>query len=262
MRCVLARRVLPVVLVAASLTVVTAGAGADSATTTSLAGGGVSTTTSTTTSTVRSTTTTTMAVARGPVLRLGSRGEAVRVVQSRLAALHYWIGGVTGVFSDATQQAVYAIQKVAGLRPDGVVGASTRAALVRGVKPRPRAAASRTVQVSLARDLVMIARDGALVATLNTSTGGGYSYSVGGSSGVAITPRGHFLVYRQVNGLDTGPLGAMWRPKYFSGGFAIHGSWSVPPTPVSHGCVRLSLEAMDWIWATNQLPIGAKVWIY
>jgi N-acetylmuramoyl-L-alanine amidase len=57
-------------------------------------------------------------------------------------------------------------------------------------------------------------------------------------------------------------LGELWRPKYFSSGFAIHGDAYVPPVPVSHGCVRVSDEAIDWIWADGLMPLGTEVWVY
>jgi lipoprotein-anchoring transpeptidase ErfK/SrfK len=37
---------------------------------------------------------------------------------------------------------------------------------------------------------------------------------------------------------------------------------ALPEWPVSHGCVRVSNEAIDWIWAQNLAPIGMKVWLY
>ena len=97
---------------------------------------------------------------------------------------------------------------------------------------------------------------------LNTSTGGGYTYTQDGVTSVAITPVGHFQIYRQVNGLVVDSLGQLWRPKFFDAGFAIHGDTSVPPYPVSHGCVRVSNAAIDWIWANNIAPIGTSVWVY
>ena len=108
----------------------------------------------------------------------------------------------------------------------------------------------------------MIVKGGRLLAALNTSTGGGYTYYDQGVSAVAQTPRGVFHIVREVDGLVVDSLGALWRPKYFDGGFAIHGDSFVPPYPVSHGCVRVSDEAIDWIWARGLLPIGTKVWIY
>jgi lipoprotein-anchoring transpeptidase ErfK/SrfK len=67
---------------------------------------------------------------------------------------------------------------------------------------------------------------------------------------------------RQIDGVRHGPLGDLWRPKYFNGGIAIHGSPSIPPYPASHGCARLSNAAMNWIWATNKIPLKTKVWVY
>ena len=108
----------------------------------------------------------------------------------------------------------------------------------------------------------MFVTNGKLDAVLNTSTGGGYSYWSDGRHSVAVTPTGLFRISRQVDGLVTDSLGQLWRPKYFDGGFAIHGDSSVPPTPASHGCVRVSNEAIDWIWDQNLAPIGTPVWIY
>ena len=208
-----------------------------------------------------STTSTTMPRNR-PLLRLGSQGPAVRDLQRRLSELGYWLGPVDGLFGNLTQQAVYALQKASSLARDGVVGVQTFAALARSVRPHPRSTSGNAVEIDLRRNLLMIIRGGQLATTLNTSTGGGYAFTSRGATSIANTPRGVFAIFRQVDGMDISPLGELWRPKYFTGGFAIHGSASVPPYPVSHGCVRLSNAAMDWIWATNRMPIGTKVWVY
>jgi len=57
-------------------------------------------------------------------------------------------------------------------------------------------------------------------------------------------------------------LGDMWRPKFFTGGIALHGSASVPAFPASHGCVRVSNGAMNWIWDTWGAPSGTPVVVY
>jgi lipoprotein-anchoring transpeptidase ErfK/SrfK len=54
----------------------------------------------------------------------------------------------------------------------------------------------------------------------------------------------------------------MYRPKYFTGGIAVHGSPSIPPVPASHGCVRVSNSAIDWLWDSWGLPIGTTVMVY
>jgi lipoprotein-anchoring transpeptidase ErfK/SrfK len=196
------------------------------------------------------------------ILSLGDRGEAVLALQQRLASLGYWLGTPDGVFGDSTEQAVYALQKAAGITVDGAVGPETRAAVAEGVVPRPRSTSGYVIEVDLESDLVMFVTDGTLDAVLNTSTGGGYLYTDDGVSAVARTPVGHFQIFRQVDGTVVDSLGTLWRPKFFDGGFAIHGDSYVPPVPVSHGCVRVSDEAIDWIWAQNLAPIGTTVWVY
>lgn len=248
---------------------------ADPTTTTTSSTSTTTTTTTvpvTTTSTVPSTTTTTIVRKKkppelpvfhaGPALQEGDQGSAVATLQTRLDALHYWVGNVTGYFGDSTVEAIYALQKVANIPVDGVDGPTTQRALWRGVEPTPRPATGDLVEVNLTKDLLMIMVNGKLRTTLNTSTGGGYTYQDQGTTSVAITPTGVFHVYREVDGLVTDTLGQLWMPKYFYSGFAIHGDSFVPGTPVSHGCVRISNEAIDWIWASGQLPIGEEVWVY
>jgi peptidoglycan hydrolase-like protein with peptidoglycan-binding domain len=192
----------------------------------------------------------------------GSTGPAVLALQQRLSQLGYWLGTPDGNFGDATEQAVYAIQKAAGLPSTGVVGPETDAALAAGALPRPRSTSGYVVEVDLESDLIMFVTNGAIDYVLNTSTGGGYLYTQDGVTSVAVTPTGRFQIYRQVDGLVVDSLGALWRPKFFTQGYAIHGDSYVPPYPVSHGCARVSNEAIDWIWANNLLPIGTAVWVY
>ena len=42
----------------------------------------------------------------------------------------------------------------------------------------------------------------------------------------------------------------------------MHGMTSVPGYPASHGCVRLSLPAMDFLWDTGLIPVGTPVWVH
>jgi peptidoglycan hydrolase-like protein with peptidoglycan-binding domain len=227
----------------------------------------MSTTPSSTTTTAPSSTTTTTVAKKPPqpkptYLSLGSSGQAVLALQERLSSLGYWLGPDDGVFGDSTQQAVYALQKAAGISRDGIVGPITDAALDRDVVPQPQSAPGYLIEVDLQDDLLMFVDNGKLEYVLNTSTGGGYTYTDDGETAIADTPVGTFQIYRQVNGMVVDSLGELWRPKFFSGGFAIHGDSYVPPYPVSHGCVRVSDEAIDWIWAENLAPIGTEVWVY
>src|SRR5207248_2579178 len=77
------------------------------------------------------------------------------------------------------------------------------------------------------------------------------------------TPEGVFTVYsEQPNGWWKGELGELYRPKFFKGGSAIHGAPKVPNFPASHGCVRVTPEAMDFIWSQNFMPKGGTVWVH
>lgn len=198
----------------------------------------------------------------GVGLQLGDTGPAVKVLQMYLSSLGYWLGMPDGTFGDSTQQALWALQKAAGISADGVVGPKTAAALVAGVVPKPRSTSGYVVEVDLQDGLLMVVNGGKLLHTLNISTGGGYTYVDQGITSVAITPSGVFHIYNVIDGLDVDSLGALWRPRFFDGGFAIHGDSYVPPSPVSHGCVRVSDEAINWIWADDIMPIGTEVWVY
>ena len=43
---------------------------------------------------------------------------------------------------------------------------------------------------------------------------------------------------------------------------ALHGYESVPPYPASHGCVRVTNAAIDFVWNNNLAPIGMAVFVY
>ncbi|MFG1949250.1 L,D-transpeptidase family protein [Nonomuraea sp. NPDC048826] len=196
---------------------------------------------------------------RRPILRQGSKGAAVLDVQRRLSALGYWMGAADGMFGPLTTQAVYALQKSAGLARDGVVGPATWAALTARVRPAAGTRSGKVVEVDLRRQVLLLVRDGRVQRVFNTSTGSGRTYSVGGVIKRAVTPSGTFRVRRQVNGWDKGPLGSLYRPRYFNGGIAVHGYGSVPPYAASHGCVRVSVSAMDWLWSQSWLKVGDVV---
>lgn len=195
-------------------------------------------------------------------LRIGDRGEDVTALQDRLIDLGYWTGGADGTFGSATQQAVFALQKAAGLDRDGVAGPDTGKALARGVRPAARSRTGHVIEIDLRRQILMIVNGGRVDAILNTSTGSNQHYEYEGETYLAVTPRGRFTASRQIDGWRHGPLGPLWRPKYFNGGIAVHGAFSVPPYPASHGCARVSIAAMNWIWSTGRLPLRTRVWVY
>jgi hypothetical protein len=197
------------------------------------------------------------------MLRRGASGPAVLAVQRRLTDLGYWLGTPDGTYGDLTAQAVTALQKVAGLGRDGVLGPRTRAALDQGVRPSAHSGSGHVVEVDLRHQVLLVVDGGRVSRILNTSTGSNAWYTrPDGSRGHAVTPPGKFRVFRSVNGWDTSPLGHLYRPRYFNGGIAVHGYPSVPAFPASHGCVRVSLAAMDMIWSQSLLADQAAVWVY
>ncbi|WP_253835499.1 L,D-transpeptidase family protein [Promicromonospora thailandica] len=197
-------------------------------------------------------------------LQLGSSGERVGDLQQRLQDLGYFVTSVDGEFGSETQQAVFALQKAGGLYRDGVVGDVTLDAADRGVVPRAQTSSGKVLEIDIDRQLVLAVEDGRVVRVINASSGNGETYEAQGATYTAYTPRGSFAVYREVNRMhsSTLELGDMWRPKFFTGGIAVHGSASVPAFPASHGCVRVSNSAMNWIWDTWGAPSGTPVVVY
>jgi peptidoglycan hydrolase-like protein with peptidoglycan-binding domain len=197
------------------------------------------------------------------LMGLGATGLAVADAQLRLIRLSYWLPGANGVFDNNMQQAVYAFQKANGLPRTGQIDPLTQAVMRTATRPHARSTSGPVFEIDKARQILMIVLNGAVRYTLNTSTGSDHPYTLDGVGYSAHTPEGMFTVIRQVNGPDHGPLGTLWRPKYFTwSGIAVHGYTSVPPYPASHGCARVSMDAMNWIWATNIMPIGTPVWVY
>ena len=198
-----------------------------------------------------------------PLLAPGATGPAVVALQQRLLALGYWLDAANGTYGLTTTQAVYAFQKLANLPRTGIVDIGTSQALSRAQRPKPASTSGYGAEVDKEHQVVIIENNGVTLWVINTSTGSGIPYVLDGVQYTAQTPVGHFHVISAIDGLDTSPLGTLWRPRFFTGtGIAFHGSPSIPPFPASHGCVRMTNAAIDFIWANNVLPIGTAVWVY
>jgi peptidoglycan hydrolase-like protein with peptidoglycan-binding domain len=186
-----------------------------------------------------------------PTLRYGSRATHVVYLQQRLTALRYDVGPVDGVFGASTLRGVYAFQKVQGIGVDGVVGPVTWGHLAHPYVPHARYNRSAaSVEVNLTRRVVYLARSGAVTRILDASPG----------KPSTPTPTGSFSIYRRIDGWRQSSLGLLWRPNYFYRGYALHGSTSVPTYAASHGCVRVTIPAMNRAWP--QLRIGERVYVY
>ena len=199
----------------------------------------------------------------------GARGEAVRRVQQRLLDLGFWNAGADGGYGHTTTQAVMAFQKWTALPRTGVVDDTTAARLNTHLCRPTTTRAGDLFQVDKGRQLGFIVRGGQVVWALNVSTGTGIPYRVWSQktrrweTGTSITPNGSWRVYfERPTGWWEGELGRIYRPKYFRGGVAVHGSASIPGFPASKGCVRVSTAAMDMIWSTNALPRNSRVIVH
>ncbi len=181
-------------------------------------------------------------------LRQGDSGPAVLVLQQRLTDLGFWLGEPDGDYGRTTQQAVMAFQKANGLGRDGTAGPATEAALATAARPIPISTVDG-IEIDLDRQLLLVVEGGEVRFAINTSTG----------TASTPTPRGDFAVDREIDGVRHAPLGNLYRPKYFHGGVAVHGSPSIPGYPASHGCARVSNSAMDHLWASGVLEVGTPV---
>jgi hypothetical protein len=179
-----------------------------------------------------------------PRLSLGARGESVRALERRLRDLRYALPRVDGYFGVDTYQALLTFQKLERLPWTGRVDRRLWHRLDRARPPRARYAGSH-IEVSKARQYLLVVRNGAVTDAIHVSTGA-----------TGNTPLGRWRIYRKVRGWDW----VLWYPMYFLRGFAIHGYPSVPAYPASHGCVRVPMWIAPRLFATN--ASGMTVYVY
>lgn len=199
---------------------------------------------------------------RPETLRPGDDGPEVRELQETLRGLGYWVGATDGVYGELTRQAVLAFQGVEGFPRDGIATADVRGALETAARPDPKAAGpGPRLEISLDEQTLRAVRDGTVVWTLHTSTGTEAPYRApDGTTRLADTPRGDWTISWRVDGWRESNLGRLYRPAYFhSDGIAVHGYPEVPPEPASHGCARVTIEAMDALWEQGFVDQDTRV---
>jgi hypothetical protein len=211
-------------------------------------------------------------VADPPVVAVGkSDGADTKRAQERLIELGFWIQSADGDYGVTTTQAVIAFQEYYGLVTDGVLGDETAAHMTSLIeRPRGRADAGTLVEINKELQVLFFVIDGKTEWILNMSSGSEIAYEEADRNtpgefvtGNSVTRNGLHDVYRErPEGWWEGDLGEIYRPKYFSGGLAVHGSNHVPDYAASHGCVRVSVPAMDWIWESGIMPLESPVWVH
>jgi hypothetical protein len=190
-----------------------------------------------------------MTLVAQPRLAYGASETSVARLTESLAALNYLVPRTTD-FDSRVLDAVYAFQKVEGLPRTGFVDPTFWARLERARTPRPRYGGADHIEIDKARQVLLVVRGGSVAQISPVSTGGYGRY----------TPEGRFAIYRKVSGFDPSPLGVLWDPMYFTGGYAIHGNPSVPPYPASHGCIRVPMWIASSLYETN--GYGEPVYVY
>lgn len=193
-------------------------------------------------------------------LEPGDRGPQVEFLQQRFAKGGFRPGDVDGEFGGATYQAVLAFQKHHGLERDGIFRPDDWDLLSQAATVRLREEADR-IEIDLGKQVLYLVDDHEVQAVLPVSSGNGGTFvNYTGSTVRAQTPEGKYSFYKERNYYHRSYLGAMYKPYYFRGGYAIHGSPSVPGYPASHGCVRVTNADMDFL--REHLDLGMKVYVY
>jgi PKD repeat protein len=180
-----------------------------------------------------------------PYLSLGAHGPSVRILEGRLAELHYALRGVNGFFAYDTADAVLAFQKVHGLARTGRVDPAFWRRLRTAHVPRARYRGGHHIEVDKARQVLFEVDNGRVARVVHVSTGA-----------TGNTPVGRWHVYSKVQGWSW----VLWYPMFFLRGFAIHGYPSVPAYPASHGCVRTPMWIAPTLFASNSY--GETVYVY
>ena len=189
-----------------------------------------------------------------------SRPEKLEAEQ-RLWNLGYWAGHVDGQFDSDSRHALIAFQKVEGRTRTGKLTQEELNALRAAARPQPRHTRYAHVEIDLARQvLFLVDETGEVARILSVSTGNGELYMDQGKMHRARTPTGTFKVLRKIKGWRLSSLGLMYYPNYIFNGIAIHGSFSIPTHPASHGCIRIPLFAAKEL--SSLLPTGTEVLIY
>lgn len=179
-------------------------------------------------------------------------GLTLLQVEQKLDALRYDVGPVDGVADDQTYSAIMAFQKVNGLdRTGSLTDAVSNQIMATQATPTPMVADGEPnrIEVSLTRQVLFLYEGGALTKILAVSTG----------TPATPTPSGSFRVYRYDPGWHTSLLGRLYNAEYFVGGYAIHGSLSIPAQPASHGCIRISMYSAEWF--PSHVSRGTQVFV-
>ncbi len=166
---------------------------------------------------------------------------------------------VDGVSGPLTKQQLCAIRTAFGLpvnRADMVPGSAEEQLLMSAVTlPAQVGAPDRWVLIDMTCQIMFAGDSTSIVFVFPTSTGEA-GYETREQQGVsafrfdpAIDNDGWHDSTMFPAASDNPLNGNMYKPVYFDNGQAIHGSYNVPPEPLSKGCARLLVEHQDALLA-------------
>ena len=182
-------------------------------------------------------------------------------LQALLAAKGFYRGSVNGIMTEHLGEAILTFHKAADLdrtttlMPGDLLLLSVWEPQIPDLPDQPD-----RLEVDIERQVMHLVNDGEVTSILPISSGNEAYYRTARARtgwARAVTPRGHFNFYRHIPGWRYATLGGLYKPWYFRGGFAIHGSTSVPAYPASHGCIRVTMDDADWL--SERLSIGFAV---
>lgn len=195
-----------------------------------------------------------------PSMQKGDTGAWVDELRASLAGLGFRPGQGDS-YDEGLRAAVVAFEKYHGLDRDGVFGEDHWPLLDRAIAIPYRADTPDRVEVDLDRQILILVLGHAPAGIIPVSSANGETYtSWNGNTVTARTPEGAFSFYRSENGWYRSYLGGLYEPFFFRGGYAIHGSNSVPAYPASHGCIRTQIADQEWL--KPQLDHGMEVFVY
>jgi peptidoglycan hydrolase-like protein with peptidoglycan-binding domain len=182
-----------------------------------------------------------------------SSGPATpQAVEQHLADLRYVVGPIDGNIDDDSASGIMAFQKVNGLPRTGELTGDVAAAIMGAsgfptpLVPNPDV---NKVEVDLTRQVLFLYEGGSLSKIIPVSSG----------KASTPTPTGSYTVIRRAKGWETSDLGRLYNSQYFVGGYAIHGSPSVPNYPASHGCIRIPMSVAEWF--PDHVALGTPVYV-
>lgn len=183
---------------------------------------------------------------------VGAALPGLRVTQDQLVELGFMLPtDADGKEGPATQTAVLAFQKWAGLGRDGVLGPITRGKLKTASHPEPiTRAPGKRAEVLLDRQVALAIVNNKVVRVIPVSTG----------APATPTPPGDFKVYAKFAKWWSTPFREwlLWAVP-FNAGIAFHEFPEVPPFAASHGCVRQFAATARWMYDFSYVGMPVKV---